>query len=122
MKMFSNQFQCPKKRNQKRVGTQKWKRHVLLNARRGLLNTTHNEVSCISSDVLNKSEEDSPKSSNIYQDSNVCSYRLNAVADRCNNSDELNINPNEYVLLNESDIRDYEDNDLNLLNIDDNEK
>ncbi len=85
-----------KERNRKRIGTQKWKRCVLLNARRGLLNTTYSDLSSNSSNILDKPVEDNLKSSNIYQDSHEDSYGLNIDTNKCDDSHELNISVNEY--------------------------
>ncbi len=81
-----------KQRNQKRIGTQKWKRHVLLNARRGLLNTRWSEMPSTSSNILNKSVEGNLKSSNVGQDSNEYLYGLNIDTNEYGDSHEPNIN------------------------------
>ena len=107
-----------KQRNQKRIGTQKWKRHVLLNARRGLLNTTCSEMSSTSSNILDKPIEDNLQSSNVCQDSNEYLYGLNVYTNKYGDSHESVINANEYDFLNESNVDNYELNNLNSLNID----
>jgi hypothetical protein len=107
-----------KQRNQKRIGTQKWKRHVLMNARRGLLNTTCSEMPTASSNILNKPVEGNLKSSNVCQDSNEYLYELNIDTNEYGDSHESNINTNEYDFSKASHVDNYEFDDFNLLNID----